>query len=116
MTLIQKSVIRNVKRITDEQKQRIYDYLQGAAYCWCKNRSEEWFSVRNLFGGDNFDWTGTPLIVLYDKHKAKGKSDADAISGAGKDAGWILKRILEDDQRNFETKKEELVRKYKWKK
>jgi len=116
MTLIQKSEIRNVTGITDSEAQRICDYLQGAVYCWCKNRSEEWFSVRDLFGGENFDWTGTPIGVLYEKHISKGKSDDNAISDAGKDAGWILKKIIEDDLRNFETKKEELIRKYRWRK
>jgi len=31
-----------------------------------------------------------------------------------KDAGWILKKVLENDERKFETKKESLIRKYKW--
>lgn len=116
MTLIPKSQIREVKGITKTEKQRIADYLQGAVYCWCKNRFEEWFSVRDLFGGDNFDWSGTPMTVLYEKHRTKGKSDSDSISDAGKDAGWILKNVIDTDRRQFETKKEELIRKYRWKK
>lgn len=116
MTLISKSQIRDVKEITNAEKQRIYDYLQGAVYCWCKNRFDEWFSVRDLFGGANFDWNGTPMIALYLKHKSKGKTDDKAIADAGKDAGWILKKIIDDDNREFETKKEELIRKYRWKK
>jgi len=115
MTLVLKSTIKNVTGVTNTELQRICDYLQGAVYCWCKNRSGEWFSVRELFGGENFDWKGTPMIVLFNKHKTKGKSDAVAISHAGRDAGWILKKVLEDDQREFETKKAELIRKYRWK-
>ena len=116
MTLIPHSEIRNVKGITSTETLRIYDYLQGAVYCWCKNRLDEWFSVRDLFGGENFDWNGTPMIVLFIKHQNKGKSNDQAITDAGKDAGWILKKIIDDDQREFETKKEDLVRKYRWKK
>jgi len=116
MTLIKKSTIRNVTGITANETQRIYDYLQGAVYCWCKNRLNEWFAARDLVGGENFDWNGTPMIVLFNKHKDKGKSDDDAIVEAGKDAGWILKRVIEDDNRNFDDKKESLVRKYRWKK
>jgi len=115
MSLIPFSEIRDVKNITTAEKQRIYDFLQGAVYCWCKNRKNEWFSVRDLLGGDNFDWNGTPLIVLFNKHKMKGKSDEDAIIDAGKDAGWIVKRVVNDDQRDFETK-DEYTRKYRWKK
>jgi hypothetical protein len=114
MTLIPKSEIRNVNDITDNEYQRIYDYLQGAVYCWCKNRKGEWFSARELFGGENFDWNGTPLIKLFEKHIKKGKNEDDSIKDAGKDVGWILKKVIDDDSRDFETKKEELIRKYLW--
>jgi hypothetical protein len=56
------------------------------------------------------------LDAIDQKHKSKGKTDDKAISDAGKDAGWILKRVIDNDSRDFETKKEELIRKYRWKK
>lgn len=102
--------IRDVYGISDEQKKAIMNFLQGAIYCWCKNRSDEWFSIRDLMGGDNYYWEGTPLLVLYEKHKGK----ETAVEDAGKDAGWLLKRVINDDKRTFSTKKEALVRKYKW--
>ena len=115
MTLIIKSQIRNVTSLTLTENQRIIDYLQGAVYCWCKNRKDEWFSARDLFGGDNFDWRGTPLITLYKKHKSKGKNDNDAIKAAGIDVGWILKKVINNDARKFETKDNEgRIRKYRW--
>ncbi len=114
MSLIQKSEVREVRGITDEQKLSIVDFLQGAVYSWCKNRPNEWFSMRNLMGGDNFYWEGTPLFDLFQKHKNKGKSNNEAIESAGKDSGWILKKVIEKDKREFETKKEELIRKYRW--
>lgn len=114
MTLIPYSEIREVKNISQDEKDKIYFFLQGAVYCWCKNRLNEWFSIRDLMGGENFYWQGTPLIALYDKHKKKGKSNDKAIEAAGKDAGWILKKIINDDARKFETKKEDLIRKYRW--
>ncbi|EKB55933.1 hypothetical protein [Bergeyella zoohelcum] len=98
--------IRDVYGISDEQKNAIMNFLQGAVYCWCKNRSDEWFSIRDLMGGDNYYWEGTPLIALWEKHKD--------VGAAGKDAGWLLKKVINNDKRTFETKKEELVRKYKW--
>jgi len=114
MTLIPKSEIRNVTDLTPVETQRIYDYLQGAVYCWCKNKMGKWFSARDLFGGENFDWKGTPIIKLYEKHESKGKTYDEAVKGAGIDVGWILKRVINDDLRKFETKKEELIRKYRW--
>lgn len=109
------SKIIGVKDITVTEKQRIYDFLQGAIYCWCKNRSDEWFTVRDLMGGENFDWKGTPLIVLFDKYKKRGKSNAYSVIEAGKDAGKIAKKVMNDDNREFQTEKG-YVRRYRWNK
>ena len=107
-------VFRDIYGISVNQKQSIKDFLQGAVYCWCKNRKNEWFSVRDLMGGENYDWKGTPLFPLWQKRADKGWDDEEAIKEAGKEVGWLLKSVLQKDQRNFETIKEELIRKYRW--
>lgn len=114
MSLIPKTEIRVVQGVNNGEKIRIEDFLQGAVYSWCKNRPNEWFSMRDLMGGDNFYWEGTPLYCLFQKHKKKGKNDQDAVTAAGKDSGWILKKVIDQDKREFETKIEELIRKYRW--
>lgn len=114
MSLLPQSEIRDVHGIGDDQKTLIRAYMQGAAYSWVKNRKDEWFAVRDLVGGDNYDWDRTPLQVLYDKHTALGKTHDGSAEGAAKDLGWIVKRVLEDDKRTFETKKDGLVRHYRW--
>lgn len=110
MALVNQSEIRDVHGITDEEKSRIRDFLQGAVYCWCKNRPDEWFSLRDLMGGENYYWQGTPLITLYEKHE----DAVDAVQRAGRDGGWLLKRVIDNNSRKFKTKKEELIRKYSW--
>jgi len=115
MTLIKKSGIHNVTGISDNEKRDIINFLQGAVYCWCKNRKSKWFALRDLMGGDNYYWEGTPMCVLYDKHhKDLGKSSDDAVKGAAKDAGWLLKRMLDDDKRHFHTNDEGYVNQYLW--
>lgn len=114
MSLLPYSVIRDVHRISETQKKGIINFLQGAVYCWCKNRNDEWFSMRDLMGGDNFYWEGTPLMALYEKHISDGKSNSNSIDQAGKDSGWLLKKVINDDKREFKTKKEDLIRKYRW--
>jgi hypothetical protein len=111
MALNKKSELRNVTCISTEEKQRISDFLQGAVYCWCKNRKNEWFSLRNLMGGDNYYWQGTPLLPLYLKHEGNA---SDPVKEAGKDGGWLLKSVISSDKRLFETKKEALIRQYRW--
>ncbi len=112
--LHKKSEIREVSGISSDEKQRIIDFLQGAVYCWCKNRKYEWFSIRDLMGGDNYHWDAVPLMALYQKHIDKGKNSIEAVKDAGKDSGWILKKVIDSDKRVFDTKKEEQIRKYRW--
>lgn len=104
MALLKKSQIHSVYGITPKQKELIRAYLQGAVYCWCKNRKDEWFAARDLVGGENFYWEGTPLYCLYEKHSKKGKTPDEAIADAGIDLGWLLKRQLADDKRSFKSR------------
>lgn len=114
MALIPESEVREVLEITTKEKQRIMDFLQGAVYCWCKNRHDDWFSMRDLTGSDNYFWDGSPLQVLFIKYERRGKIRGESIDDVSKDSGWILKKVINDDKRLFETKKEELIRKYRW--
>lgn len=115
MSLIEKTEPRAVVGITKEEHDAIFSFLQGAIYSWCKNRADEWFSIRELLGGDNYFWDGTPLIALYTKHKEQlGKEWDQAIEGADKDSRWILKEVIFKDKRIFESKKDDTIRIYKW--
>ncbi|MCM1511685.1 MAG: hypothetical protein NC112_00985 [Oxalobacter formigenes] len=107
------STVREVHGLDSGDMQRIRDYLQGAVYCWCNINKQEWFAARHFIGGENFCWEGCPLEALFIFHRNAGKSDEEAFEQAGKDAGHILKSVLEADQRHFETKKE-YVRRYRW--
>jgi hypothetical protein len=114
MTLNPQSELRDVSGISDDDKNLIKAFMQGAVYCWVKNRRDEWFAVRDLMGGPNFNWDGTPLQVLFDKHIEAGKYEDSAVKAAGIDLGWLVKTVLDEDRRTFEIIKEELVNKYRW--
>ncbi|TGK68752.1 cell division protein SepF [Leptospira wolffii] len=106
------SKVQEVSGLNDEQKQRMYDFLQGAIYSWCKNRENEWFSVQALMGGKNTDWTGTPLEQVYLKHLESGSEDPEGA--AGRDAGWLLKIVLDADDRVFEHRDGFQRKEYRW--
>ena len=89
--------------IPQVEKQRIMDFLQGAVYCWCKNRPDEPFGLQDLVGGENADWKGTPLQVLYERHLANGQDHIRAMTTAAQDAGWLLKGVLRADRRRFDS-------------
>jgi len=107
--------IRGVSWISHEEERRIMDFLQGAVYCFCNNHRDEWFSAIELMGGLNRDnWTNTPLGVLYDKHINDGKDHEEAWALAGQEEGKILKKVIQNDQRQFETEESFPARKYRW--
>ncbi len=113
MSLKPPSQLRNVRGITDAQAALIKAYLQGSVYSWVKNRKGEKFAARDLVGGDNYEWEGTPLFVLYEKHIALGKESNAAIKAAGKDLGWLLKAFLHEDKRTFEAGRSGLTAGYR---
>lgn len=101
MTIIKgNNRIYNVLGIEKDRK-TIETFLKDCIYDWCKHYGEKEFAARDLVGGDNWDWNGTPLQALYDKYKKAGKSHGDAFDAAAKDAGKLLKKVIEEDTRNF---------------
>lgn len=89
-------------------------FIQGAVYCWCKNRPDEWFAARDLFGGENYFWDGTPLLPLYEYYLGGDKGNNDhAVDEAGKAVGRLLKAVLCEDKREFEYR-DAYTKEYKW--
>ena len=100
--LISKGKIRKIHSISESQAQEIKNYLQGAIRCHDKVAACKWFSLRDLMGGENFDWNGTPMQDLFKAYR-------------GQSAGWLLKAAIEEDPcRRYETKKEAFTRMYRW--
>jgi hypothetical protein len=114
MALATPSELREVTGITDAERAAIKAFIQGAVYCWVKNRRGEQFAVRDLVGGPNADWTGTPLYPLYAKHVGQGKPGDEAAEAAGRDLGWLVKSVLAEDKRTFDAGKGGLVSVYRW--
>lgn len=114
MALIPDSEVREVTGLSEEQKKLIKAFLQGAVYSWVKNRKGEQFAARDLVGGENFEWEGTPLYVLYEKHISSGKDNNGAIDAAAKDVGWLMKSVLSEDKRHFEVGRSGLSAGYRW--
>ena len=105
---------KRVHGFSEEQLRLMRAFLQGAVYCWCKNRRDEWFAARDLLGGDNYYWQGTPLLPLYNYYLDGNNDNHDyAVEEAGKVAGRLLKEVLINDKRTFETK-EGYTRMYRW--
>jgi hypothetical protein len=106
-------VSRHVKGISNADLLRMKDYLQGLIYSWCNVHQKKWFAARDLVGRRNFYWQGTPVYLLYQKHRNKGQDNDTAKSSAAKDLGWILLKVIKNDKRHFHTRKH-YTREYSW--
>lgn len=96
--------VYQVRNIPPAEEARILAFLQGAVYLWCKDHPADWFGLRDFMGGANNDWNGTPMQGLYDRH-AQTMSSAGASRRAAMDGGRLLKRVLDSDGREFESRK-----------
>jgi len=112
------NVLKITAAITQQEQDNIKNYLLGAVNCWCKNcldsnGNQQWFSVSNLIGTANskVQWNNTPLEKLYVWHRNNNPSNA--MTGAGMDAGNLLKEVLFYDSRNFDTQKVQTAKEYK---
>ena len=82
-------------------------FLKGAVYQFIADNPNRDFCVRDLLGGQNRNWKCTPLQYLYDFHIRNKKTEKEAYDQAAKDAGWLLKEVLHDDQRyHFDNSQE----------
>lgn len=100
-------------KLSNEDLELVKAYMLGAINDFCKNNKNEAFSIRIMFGEDNADWRKTPMQKIYDYHINNGKSHDEARKIAGQDAGHLLKRILNDDDRTFEFVGKDSSNKYK---
>lgn len=108
------SKIRINFRVQPEELALIKSYLQGAVYSWIKDHPDDFFAARDLVGGLNKEWHGTPLDCLYWKHKNTGKTHEKSMFCAGIDLGWILKTVLSEDKRKFSSRSVGRAKGYKW--
>ena len=114
MTIVNDSSMpRHPSGLGPEEVAGIRQFLQGEVYCWINNKGGEGFAARDLVGGAVADWTGTPLLALYNKHINAGKPVPQAVKDAGKDLGWILKGVLQEDKHKFESYDAGMAKGYK---
>lgn len=94
-----------VRNLPSAEEKQIHQYLSVLVDACCQNSAGSWFGLRDLMGGANKDWSGTPLQVLYERHVTPGADPRYAYSRAAVDGGRLLKQVLDGDQREFESKK-----------
>ena len=83
------------------------DFIRKKVHEWCDEHPGERFAARDLFGGENADWRGTPLQAIYkNRLKQQNLTLTKAEKQAGIDVGWLLKQVLSKDAHDFEQYKD----------
>ena len=91
--------------------------LQGSVYALVRNHKGDGFTfaLRDLFGGPNWEWSGTPLYPIWEKCLArKNGNEGEAYRYAARVAGLILKNVLLKDRRAFKQKPGFGTQRYSW--
>ena len=102
MIINKKDKIQKISaKISTKELELAKAYIQGAVHSHCNANPAQPFSVRSLFGGNNKDWSNTPLQCIYNYHH-KISGTQNPTEQAAKDIGWIFKDVLNQDTRHFE--------------
>lgn len=113
MSLMKEDALRPVPGLARTDQIRIKAFLQGAVYCWCANRPDEWFTLRELLGEPAQWGESTPLRALIVKHLMT-KPREVALTAAARDGACILQEAMFEDARLFESMQDAVARKYRW--
>lgn len=93
--------ITNNRWLEESEKTLMINYIKEKVDNWCFQYPTDSFSARTFFGGENYDWRGTPLITLYE-HYAELGEDAYAVQEAGKSLGRLFKEVISIDKKLFD--------------
>lgn len=80
-------------------------YLKGAINHYIKTNGNSWFKAKDLIFSN---WNDTPLQQIYDFFESNGLTENDSQKKAGMMLGHILKKVVYEDERLFEIKKEDV--------
>ena len=84
-----------------KSKKEVKEFLECLVRIWCLTTPEKSFTCSELL--NNADWEKKPLCYMYDYYKNKGESDEEAKNHDSVDIGWLLKEVISEMPRKFET-------------
>lgn len=99
-----KSLARSVTGLTNQEIQDIKNHLKELVDNWIRNNPSQPFTLGDLVGKENANWNGTPLQRLYDKN-SHFNDERKQYAQAAKEAGHLLKQVLEEDSKTFSLEK-----------
>lgn len=95
-----KRLVRPAIRLGEQETADILLYMTDAVHDFTASEPEKAFAVRDLFGGKNSDWGGTPLQTIFDRY-SEDMPKEKAAKRAGIDVGRLLKIVLNEDKYTY---------------
>jgi hypothetical protein len=105
---------RRVNGLAAVDLQQIDAFLLGILNARLQANPNDWFSLRDMLGGQNRIWDDTPMQRLYEKQLNNNVPEPAAVKRAGQEAGRLFARVIVADSRRFRTKKDKMIRHYQW--
>lgn len=101
--------LRNVHGLTQEENDAAIGFIRSLVEDWLNNHQpNDSFRAVDLMGRHVFPtWADTPLDALYRYYYRKRPDNTYAVRQAGIAAGYLLKRVIEEDTHHrFEFRQE----------
>lgn len=96
------NILRNVHGISDTEKAQAMDFIRTLVDERLNVFPTAIFRAVDLMGRQVFPtWANTPLDPLYQYYYGKKRDNRYAMRQAGIAAGYLLKRVIENDSRSF---------------
>lgn len=111
MAFVTDEKLWNVSGITTAERRGVEAFIKSKVDAWITARGSDAFEVRDLLADVDPTWKGTPLRALTDHYRLS-CNEASAREKAGRALGKLVKSILNDDRRLFETSSEGRARSY----
>lgn len=94
--------LRNVHGLSDTERARAIDFIRNLVDQRLNTSPTAIFRAVDLMGRKVFTtWADTPLDPLYRYYYRKRRDNQYAMRQAGIAAGYLLKRVIENDSRSF---------------
>lgn len=87
--------------IDNEQAIAIEEHFTRLYNVFLNQSQDTAFTLRDVMGGNNRDWSKSPMQIVYEKYLREYNDEKIAYKRSARDAGWFLMLAVHNDSRKF---------------
>ena len=96
-----KRTVKISAAVNEKDIEHMKIYILGAVHGFTAAAGNKSFTVRDIFGKGNRNWSGTPIQEIYECY-IKVLPHKEAAEKAAQDVGKLLRKVLTDDKYEYE--------------